>query len=316
MNLIKDFKKVEKQTMLNVLKGWFNEYPVNKLYIKNPHLTKIADIQHIDYICDDICDYVLSYGEELTPHFPELSEEQNHQEWQDRCDYARTIVELYTELIVDAIIEFAELSLPEMYDIDTNCGFDEYTRELFMTKIFPKHNIIDKGDTCEDAYYLLHSLTSNEIARLYRAEYAFYLIYNKPIIGSTEYIGSTGSIPLSALKQWTKFKLDNYDYEVLYKAGYFDFIACQDLKDWNCTYDMIAIMLTDAPLHKDSACNAAQIINYQYGLTECRSADDAFDRCLFTIKTALVEIVKRNNEFNSNSTLADLFKLLTKRMTI
>lgn len=316
MKLIEDFKKVEKQTMLNVLKDWFNKYPVNKLYIKNPHLTKIADIQHIDYICDDICDYVLSYGEELTPHFPELNEKQNHQEWQDRCDYARTIVELYTELIVDAIIEFAELSLPEMYDIDANCGFDEYTRELFMTKIFPKHNIIDKGDTCEDAYYLLHSLTSNEIARLYRAEYAFYLIYNKPIIGSTEYIGLTGKIPLSALKQWTKFKLDDYDYRMLFEAGYFDFMACQDLKDWNCTYDIIAIMLTDAPRCNQSTPNVGQIISYIYGLTDCASPHDAFIHCLSDIKVALRAIVERHSELNSNSTLADLFKLLTKYTTI
>jgi hypothetical protein len=316
MQLIKDFEKVEKQTMLNVLKGWFDEYPVDKLYIKNPHLTKIADIQHIDNICDDICDYVLGYGEELTPHFPELTEEQNVQEWQDRCDYARDVVELYTKLIVDALIEFAELSLPEMYDIDTNYGFDAYVRELFMSKLFPKYNIVDKGDISNEAYYLLHTLTSYEIVKLYHTDYSTYLVYNKPIVGSTEYINSTDNVPLRALKQWTKFKLDEYDYRILFEAGYFDFMACQDLKDWNCTYDIIAIMLTDAPKCNNATPNVGQIIGFNYGLTDCRTADDAFAYNLDTIKSALREIVERHSELNSNSTLADLFKLLTTKHSI
>lgn len=287
MKTLETNMKVTKDTIAAIANSWFNKNPLKSAYKVN----SIGEVKLDPNKITEMTEYV--YQHDLCVNL-ELFDQ----------DCIIECIKLFYEVACRAISKFITLSTPEMFDIDMDRGYDEYTADLLTDIRSTQFNVVEEYDTTDEVHYALHNLVANELHRLYWLDYAKYLVYNKPIVGSTD------------KKTICRFKLDDYDYEVLYKAGYFDFMACQDLKDWNCTYDMIAIMLTDAPLCKDFVCNAAQIINYQYGLTECRNADDAFDRCLFTIKTALAEIVKRNIELNSNSTLADLFKLLTKKMTI
>lgn len=287
MKILEKNKKVTQDTIVAIANKWFSDNPLKSAYKVN----KLGEVKLDSHEIETMTEYV--YQHDLCVDL-ELSDQ----------DYIIDCIKLFYEVACRAITKFVDLSTPEMFDIDMDCGYDEYTANLLTNILRTQFNVEEEYDTIDEGYYALHNLVANELHRLYWLDYAKYLVHNKPIVGLTD------------SRTINRFKLDDYDYEVLYKAGYFDFIACQDLKDWNCTYDMIAIMLTDAPLHKDFVCNAAQIINYQYGLTECRNADDAFDRCLFTIKTALVEIVKRNAELSYNSTLSDLFYLLTKRQTI
>lgn len=287
MKILENNKKVTQDTIVAIANKWFSDNPLKSAYKVN----SIGEVKLDSHEIETMTEYV--YQHDLCVNL-ELSDQ----------DYIIDCIKLFYEVACRAIAKFITLSTPEMFDIEMDCGYDEYTANLLTDILSTQFNIVEEYDTTDDGYYALHNLVADELHRLYWLDYAKYLVYNKPIVGSTD------------KKTINRFKLDDYDYEVLYKAGYFDFMACQDLKDWNCTYDMIAIMLTDAPLCEDFVCNAAQIINYLYGLTDCRDTDDAFKHCLFTIKCTLVQIVQRNIELNSNSTLADLFKLLTRKMTI
>ena len=287
MKILENNKKVTQDTIVAIANSWFSDNPLRRAYKVN----SIGEVELDSHEIETMTEYV--YQHDLCVNL-ELSDQ----------DYIIDCIKLFYEVACRAISKFITLSTPEMFDIDMDRGYDEYTADLLTDILTTQFNLVDEYDTTDEGYYALHNLVANELHRLYYVDYAKYLVYNKPIVGSTD------------KKTINRFKLDDYDYKVLFEAGYFDFMACQDIRDWNCTYDMIAIMLTDAPLCKDFCCNAAQIINYLYGLTDCRDVDDAFRHCLDAIKTALAEIVERHIELNSNSTLADLFKLLTKKMTI
>lgn len=287
MKILENNKKVTQGTIVTIANRWFSDNPLKSAYKVN----SIGEVKLDSREIETMTEYV--YQHDLCVNL-ELSDQ----------DYIIDCIKLFYEVACRAIAKFITLSTPEMFDIDMDRGYDDYTTDLLADILSTQFNIVEEYDTTDDSYYALHNLIATELHRLYWLDYAKYLVYNKPIVGSTD------------KKTINRYKLEDYDYEVLYKAGYFDFMACQDLKNWNCTYDMIAIMLTDAPLHTDFNCNAAQIINYLYGLTDCADADDAFKFCLYTIKSTLAEIVQRNFELNSNSTLADLFKLLTKKQTI
>lgn len=280
-------KKVEKLTIVNVLKDWFDENPVKKMYELNDQ----EQVELVDGIVDHMSEFVYDhqYSENL-----KLSDQ----------DYIIDCIKLYCDIICSAITKFRELTTPEMFDIDMDLGYDEYTRDLIIELLKTHYNIDDECDTTDDGYYLLHNLVANELHRLYWLDYAKYLVYNKPIVGSTDN------------KHITRFSLDDYDYRALFEAGYFDFMACNDIANWNCTYDIIAIMLNNAPECDDSNPTVGQIIGYNYGLTDCRTAYDAFIYNLDSIKRALREIVERQSELNSNSTLADVFKLLTNKYSV
>ena len=280
-------KKVTQDTIVTIANSWFNDNPLKSAY----KVDSIGEVKLDSRKIETMTEYV--YQHDLCVNL-ELSDQ----------DYIIDCIKLFYEVACRAIAKFITLSTPEMFDIDMDRGFDEYTADLLTDILSTQFNIVEEYDTTDEGYYALHNLVANELHRLYYADYAKYLVYNKPIVGSTD------------KKTINRYRLDDYDYRMLFEAGYFDFMACQDLRDWNCTYDIIAIMLTDSPLCKDFDCNVAQIINHLYGLTDCRTADDAFAHCLDTIKSTLAEIVQRNIELNSNSTLADVFKLLTKKYTV
>lgn len=280
-------KNVKQSTIVAIANSWFSDNPLKSAYKVNSIGEVKLDSREIETMTEYVYQHDLCVDLELADQ-----------------DYIVDCIKLFYEVACRAISKFITLSTPEMFDIDMDRGYEDYTTDLLTDILTTGFNLVEEFNLADDGYYALHNLVVNELQRLYRLDYAKYLVYNKPIVGSTD------------VKTISRFKLDDYDYRILFEAGYFDFMACQDLKDWNCTYDMIAIMLTDAPLCKDFICNAAQIINYVYGLTDCVHRDDAFRLCLHTIKCTLAEIVQRNIELNSNSTLADLLKLLTHKMSI